>query len=116
MTSRSFFAREILRVPRVVDEEYYKEVWGFDPATEKEILSAGKFRYHTVFPLAEDPGFLATGVTIAAEVTFSTRGDVKNFIVFQRDDKKARVHCTHTVIYSGSLDNALTLAEDGVLL
>src|SRR5271157_711010 len=97
------------------DREYYRQLWGFDPVTGRITLTGGHYRYVAEFPLACDPGLEAAGVTIAAEVTFSEGDRVYNHIVFRRGNREARVNCTHTVIYSGTMEDALTLAEDGIL-
>lgn len=97
-----------------VDREYYQQVWGFDPVADR-ITLPGKFQYRSEFPLSRDPGLMAAGVKITAEVTFTTRGEVLNHIVFSRGKREAHINCTHTVIYSGSVEDALTLAQDGIL-
>jgi hypothetical protein len=97
------------------DRDYYRQVWGFDPVAGRIALAGGHYRYAAEFPLARDPGLNAAGVVIAAEVTFSEGNRVYNHIVFHRGAREARVNCTHTVIYSGSMEDALTLAEDGIL-
>ncbi len=96
------------------DRKYYREVWGFDPEADRKRVGA-KYQYRSEFPLSCDPRLTAAGVKIAAEVTFSTRGEVINHIVFFRDRREAHINCTHTVIYSGTMDDALTLAQDGIL-
>ncbi len=91
--------------------EYYRQTWGFDPVTEVKILPRGEKRYRAEFPLTEDPPLHAVGVAIAAEVDF-LGSDVHNRIVFRTGDKETKVHCTHTVVYSGTLEGALTFAAD----
>ncbi len=96
------------------DRAYYREVWGFDPVADRRTV-AGKFQYRAEFPLTCDPRLTAAGVQIAAEVTFTARGEVVNHIVFFKGRREAHINCTHTVIYSGTMDDALTLAQDGIL-
>ncbi len=62
------------------DREYYRQVWGFDPVAERRLVG-GKFQYRAEFPLSCDPRLTAADVKIAAEVTFSKRGEVINHIV-----------------------------------
>jgi hypothetical protein len=97
------------------DRDYYRRVWGFDPITDRIALPGGEVRYRAEFPLTQDPGMLAAGVTIAAEVTFHPKGKIYNHIVFRRGRKVAKVNCTHTVIYSGTVEDALTWAQDSIL-
>ncbi len=96
------------------DRDYYRQVWGFDPVADR-ISVGGKFQYRTEFPLSCDPRLTAAGVKIAAEVMFTKRGEVLNHIVFFKGRREAHINCTHTVIYSGTMDDALTLAQDGIL-
>ncbi|HMF30282.1 MAG TPA: HEAT repeat domain-containing protein [Candidatus Lokiarchaeia archaeon] len=97
------------------DREYYRRVWGFDPDVDRIQLAGGEMRYRADFPLSRDPGLTAAGVKIAAEVTFHPRGKIYNHIVFSRGHKVAKVNCTHTVIYSGKMEDALTWAQDTIL-
>lgn len=103
-----------MRLVIEADREYYKSVWGFDPVDDRHIVE-GRFQYWAEFQLPGDPRLTAAGVKIAAEVTFVARGDILNHIVFIKGKREARINCTHTVIYSGTVDDALTLAQDGIL-
>lgn len=97
------------------DRQYYTQVWGFDPVMECVPLTGGESQYRAEFPLPNDPGLANAGVTIAAEVTFSAEPRVINHIVFRRGNREGKVTCTHTIIYSGTVEDALTLATDGIL-
>ncbi len=96
------------------DRDYYRQVWGFDPVADRLTLP-GKYQYRQEYPLLCDPNLSAAGVMIAAEVTFTLRGEVLNHIVFRKGTREAHINCTHTVIYSGTVEDALTLAQDGIL-
>ncbi len=93
------------------DRAYYRETWGFDPATEYLELRNGWRRFEACFPLARDPPLKTARVTICARVDWKGEA-IHNRIVFRRGDLKAAVECTHTVVYAGPAGEALNFAAD----
>ncbi|MHA1734320.1 MAG: hypothetical protein ACTSU5_20465 [Promethearchaeota archaeon] len=94
--------------------KYYVGTWGFDPDAQRIELEggdAGEYRYEAWFELARDPALHAAGVRVGARVDFRV-DTVKNTIVFRRGGSEASVECTHTLVYAGPLDEALTFAAD----
>ncbi|MHA1731320.1 MAG: tetratricopeptide repeat protein [Promethearchaeota archaeon] len=88
---------------------YYERVWGFDPEARRVKLEEHFpcFKYEEGFPLARDPGLHRAGVRILARVVFGyfDGTPTKNaWIVFRRGEEEAKVYCTHTAVYSGSLE------------
>ncbi len=98
----------ILEVP---SRKYYREVWGFDPVTERKDLGHAKFRYERPFTLTQDPPLEAAGITMLARVDFLGNTS-HNRIIFRRGNNEAGVYCTHTVVYKGSFEDAITLVEE----
>ncbi len=96
-----------MTVPSV---KYYREVWGFDPVTERKDLGHGKFRYERPYPLIQDPPLEAAGITMLARVDFLGNTS-HNRIIFRRGNNEAGVYCTHTVVYKGTFEDAVTLVE-----
>lgn len=95
----------------VPNRKYYREVWGFDPTTEQKALGNGKFRYERLFPLTQDPPLEAVGIRMLARVDF-TGSQSHNRIIFRCGNNEAGVYCTHTVVYMGSFEEAMTLVEE----
>ncbi len=91
--------------------KYYREVWGFDPVTERKDLGLGKFRYERPFSLTQDPPLEAAGITMLARVDFLVNTS-HNRIIFRLGNKEAGVYCTHTVVYKGNFEDAVTLVEE----
>ncbi len=97
-----------MTVPSV---KYYREVWGFDPIAERKDLGHGKFRYERPYPLTQDPPLEATGITMLARVDFLGNTS-HNRIIFRRGNNEAGVYCTHTVVYKGTFEEAITLLDE----
>ncbi len=95
------------------DWDYYKRIWGFDPASDRIRLRKGWVRYEVWFPLEHDPDFYAIGVEIGARVDWKDER-ISNAIIFRCQAKEARVECTHTVIYQGHKEEVLELANDPI--
>ncbi len=96
------------------EREYYKAVHGFDPVDSRLKGPGIECRYEAWFDLPNDPPLAAAGVKIAARVDF-TEGEIHNRIIFRREDQETEVDCTHTVIYTGPLEEALTFVDDAIL-
>ncbi len=91
--------------------KYYREVWGFDPVKERKDLGHGKFRYEHLFSLTQDPPLEVAGITMLARVDFLGNTS-HNRIIFRRGNNEAGVYCTHTVVYKGTFEDAITLVEE----
>ncbi len=98
------------------DRAYYRETWGFDPVADARDIGDGWRRLEAWFALEHDLPLQAAGVTIGARVDW--RGEeVRNRIVFRRESTgagktEAEVECTHTLVYTGTPEQVLTLATD----
>ncbi len=98
----------IVAVPSV---KYYREVWGFDPVTERKDLGHGNFRFERPYPLTQDPPLQAAGITMLARVDVLSNKS-HNRIIFRRENNETGVYCTHTVVYKGTFEDAITLVEE----
>ncbi len=86
-----------------------------------------KYHHEAWFPLLQDPKLHAAGIKIGARVTVCAVWDdeleeydedkeqVHNEILFQCGTSTGRIECTHTIIFTGPLDDALAVADDVML-
>ncbi len=98
------------------ERQYYRDVWGFDPAADRIYKWSGEdeireenelYRYEMWYPLQNDPALHAVGVEMGALVQVIQQKYNKKItpqvrIVFKRGDKRERVDCVHIVVTSGN--------------
>lgn len=106
-------------------QDYYKEVFGFDPEHARIKTKGGGFKYEQFFPLKADIELDREGITIGARVEFKlvepdknkgipalTERPVKNRIVFRKGKVETQVTCVHTAIFTLDATEALVASDE----